>query len=80
MVTFIPQKIKNILSLSLSALSNPLQILAAQASTSPPVLVNRPSSVEAENEPEPKRPKMEEDAIAPVPQPVIVAMNQEASE
>ncbi|XP_056609011.1 forkhead box protein K1 [Triplophysa dalaica] len=62
------------------AFTSPLQILAAQASTSPPVLVNRPSSLELENEPEPKRPKMEEDAIAPVPQPVIVAMNQEASE
>ncbi|XP_065118267.1 forkhead box protein K1 [Paramisgurnus dabryanus] len=65
-------------------LTNPLQILAAQASTSPPVLVHRPSSMEAENsashEPEPKRPKMEEDTIVPVPQPVIVAMNQEASE
>lgn len=67
-----------------SALTNPLQILAAQASTSPPVLVNRPSSMETDessiNEPEPKRPKMEEDGVAPVPQPVIVAMNQEASE
>ncbi|XP_016324145.1 forkhead box protein K1-like isoform X1 [Sinocyclocheilus anshuiensis] len=61
------------------ALTNPLQILAAQASTSPPVLVNRPSSIEPD-EPEPKRPKMEEDSVAPVPQPVIVAMNQEASE
>lgn len=66
------------------ALTNPLQILAAQASTSPPVLVNRHSSMEtiesSINEPEPKRPKMEEDSVAPVPQPVIVAMNQEASE
>ncbi|XP_056117625.1 forkhead box protein K1 [Rhinichthys klamathensis goyatoka] len=66
------------------ALTNPLQILAAQASTSPPVLVNRPSSMETNessiNEPELKRPKMEEDSVAPVPQPVIVAMNQEASE
>ncbi|XP_016383156.1 forkhead box protein K1-like isoform X1 [Sinocyclocheilus rhinocerous] len=61
------------------ALTSPLQILAAQASTSPPVLVNRPSSMEPD-EPEPKRPKMEEDSVAPVPQPVIVAMNQEASE
>lgn len=32
------------------------------------------------DEPESKRPKMEEDSVAPVPQPVIVAMNQEASE
>ncbi|XP_067276111.1 forkhead box protein K1 [Pseudorasbora parva] len=66
------------------ALTNPLQILAAQASTSPPVLVNRHSNMETNessiNEPEPKRPKMEEDSVAPVPQPVIVAMNQEASE
>ncbi|RXN03501.1 forkhead box K1-like protein [Labeo rohita] len=66
------------------ALTNPLQILAAQASTSPPVLVNRPSSMETDessiDEPEPKRSKMEEDSVAPVPQPVIVAMNQEASE
>ncbi|KAK2916581.1 hypothetical protein QQF64_025123 [Cirrhinus molitorella] len=66
------------------ALTNPLQILAAQASTSPPVLVNRPSSMETDessiDEPERKRPKMEEDSVAPVPQPVIVAMNQEASE
>ncbi|XP_052408132.1 forkhead box protein K1 isoform X2 [Carassius gibelio] len=66
------------------AFTNPLQILAAQASTSPPVLVSRPSSMETDessvNEPEPKRAKMEEDSVAPVPQPVIVAMNQEASE
>ncbi|XP_066530150.1 forkhead box protein K1 [Hoplias malabaricus] len=65
------------------ALTNPLQILAAQASTSPPVLVNRPSSVEMEEpgpgEPEAKRSKIEEDSVASVPQPVIVAMNQEAS-
>ncbi|XP_016361512.1 forkhead box protein K1-like [Sinocyclocheilus anshuiensis] len=61
------------------AFTNPLQILAAQASTSPPVLVNRPTSIESD-EPKPKRPKMEEDSVAPVPQPVIVAMNQEASE
>ncbi|XP_051994454.1 forkhead box protein K1-like isoform X2 [Xyrauchen texanus] len=71
-------------SSSAYALTNPLQILAAQASTSPPVLVNRPTSrevVESGNyEPEPKRHKMEEDSVAPVPQPVIVAMNQEASE
>ncbi|XP_058626238.1 forkhead box protein K1 isoform X2 [Onychostoma macrolepis] len=66
------------------AFTNPLQILAAQASTSPPVLVNRPSGMEIDqssiDEPEPKRSKMEEDSVAPVPQPVIVAMNQEASE
>ncbi|KAL7829731.1 hypothetical protein AOLI_G00306160 [Acnodon oligacanthus] len=66
------------------ALTNPLQILAAQASTSPPVLVNRPPSVEMEEpgprEPEAKRLKMEEDSVGSVPQPVIVAMNQEASD
>lgn len=32
------------------------------------------------DEPEPKRLKMEADSVAPIPQPVIVAMNQEASE
>ncbi|XP_042576057.1 forkhead box protein K1-like isoform X1 [Cyprinus carpio] len=66
------------------AFTNPLQILAAQASTSPPVLVNRPSSMQTDessiDEPEPKRAKMEEDSVAPVPRAVIVAMNQEASE
>ncbi|TRY87482.1 hypothetical protein DNTS_035307 [Danionella cerebrum] len=65
------------------ALTNPLQILAAQASTSPPVLVNRPSIVETDessvDEPEHKRPKLEDDCVTPVPQPVIVSMNQEAS-
>ncbi|XP_028843457.1 forkhead box protein K1 [Denticeps clupeoides] len=72
------------ISSSAYALTNPLQILAAQASTSPPVVVHRPSSVEAEEaapgETEPKRRKMEEDSMASVPQPVIVAMNQQASE
>lgn len=67
-----------------SALTNPLQILAAQASTSPPVLVNRPSSVEMEDagslEPEAKRPKMEDEGVASVPQPVIVAMTPESSD
>ncbi|XP_062868656.1 forkhead box protein K1 [Trichomycterus rosablanca] len=65
------------------ALTNPLQILAAQASTSPPVLVNRHSSMEMEQdgpqEPEAKRPKMEDECVASVPQPVIVAMSQEAN-
>lgn len=70
-----------------AALTNPLQILAAQASTSPPVVVNRPHSREgneaatASGEPEAKRPKMEDDGrVSPVPQPVIVAMNQETNE
>ncbi|XP_062388939.1 forkhead box protein K1 isoform X2 [Sardina pilchardus] len=69
------------------ALTNPLQILAAQASTSPPVVVNRPHSREtdetasAPGEPEAKRPKMEDDSgVTPMPQPVIVAMNQETNE
>ncbi|KAI1896149.1 hypothetical protein AGOR_G00091830 [Albula goreensis] len=71
------------------AITNPLQILAAQASTSPPVVVNRPPSVEAERpasapgEPEAKRPKLEDGNTAPVPQPVIVAatpQTQDASE
>ncbi|KAG7459981.1 hypothetical protein MATL_G00216360 [Megalops atlanticus] len=71
---------------SACAITNPLQMLAAQASSSPPVVVNRPPSVEAEepgstpSEPEAKRPKMEDGDAASVPQPVIVAMNQEASE
>ncbi|XP_060799045.1 forkhead box protein K1 [Neoarius graeffei] len=66
------------------ALTSPLQILAAQASTSPPVLVNRPSSVEREEagvqEPDTKRPKMEDDGVVSVPKPVIVAMTPEASD
>lgn len=66
------------------ALTNPLQILAAQASTSPPVLVNRPSSMEMDDagmqEPEAKRPKTEDGGVASVPQPVIVAMTPEASD
>lgn len=66
------------------ALTSPLQILAAQASTSPPVVVNRPSSVEMEEagprEPEAKRIKMEEDGMASVPQPVIVAVKPEPSD
>ncbi|KAJ8413483.1 hypothetical protein AAFF_G00079900 [Aldrovandia affinis] len=68
------------------AITNPLQILAAQASTSPPVLVNRPPSAEAElpasapGEPEAKRPKMEDGSAAPVPQPVIVAATPQAQE
>ncbi|XP_035385001.1 forkhead box protein K1 isoform X2 [Electrophorus electricus] len=67
-----------------NALTNPLQILAAQASTSPPVLVHRPPSMEMEEgaprAPEAKRARLEEDAVASIPQPVIVAMTQEASD
>lgn len=67
-----------------SALINPLQILAAQASTSPPVLVNRPSGGEIQDaglqEPEAKRPKTEDDGMASVPQAVIVAMTPEPSD
>ncbi|KAJ8364012.1 hypothetical protein SKAU_G00128430 [Synaphobranchus kaupii] len=68
------------------AITNPLQILAAQASSSPPVVVNRPPSVEAEmlasapGEPEAKRPKMEDGGTAPVPQPVIVAATPQAQD
>ncbi|XP_063041166.1 forkhead box protein K1 [Engraulis encrasicolus] len=74
------------------ALTNPLQMLAAQASSSPPAVVTRPHSRDggdeassaassaSAGEPEAKRPKMEEDGVSPVPQPVIVAMTQEPSE
>lgn len=71
----------------LLAISSPLQILAAQASTSSPVVVNKPPCVEAERpapgpgEPEAKRPKREEESAASVPQAVIVAATpQDASE
>ncbi|XP_029106137.1 forkhead box protein K1 [Scleropages formosus] len=67
------------------AITNPLQILAAQASTSLPVIVNRQPSDETEEratvpgEPEVKRPRVQDDSVASVPQPVIV-MKQDASE
>lgn len=69
-----------------SGLSSPLQILAAQASSSPPVLVSRQPSAETlagqPGEPQAKRPKMEDDGgpesaqhqATPGQQPVIVAM------
>lgn len=69
-----------------SGLSSPLQILAAQASSSPPVLVSRQPSAETlagqAGEPQAKRPKMEDEGgtesaqhqVAPAQQPVIVAM------
>ncbi|XP_052364342.1 forkhead box protein K1-like [Oncorhynchus keta] len=53
------------------ALTSPLQILAAQASSSPPVLVSRQPSAgpdvgpEVPGDPQAKRPKMEEDEAAP---------------
>ncbi|XP_056442467.1 forkhead box protein K1 [Gadus chalcogrammus] len=66
------------------ALSSPLQILAAQASSSPPVLVSRLASAGSDGglaEPQAKRVKTEEDldpppqpAVAPAQQPVIVSM------
>ncbi|XP_030590469.1 forkhead box protein K1 isoform X3 [Archocentrus centrarchus] len=69
-----------------SGLSSPLQILAAQASSSPPVLVSRQPSAETlagqPGEPQAKRPKMEDEGgtesaqrqVTPGQQPVIVAM------
>ncbi|XP_062304704.1 forkhead box protein K1 [Osmerus eperlanus] len=70
------------------ALNSPLQILAAQASSSPPVLVSRqPSSgpdprAEQPGEPQAKRPKVEGEespSLAPASQqPVIVAMSSQS--
>lgn len=69
-----------------SGVSSPLQILAAQASSSPPVLVSRQPNVDASagqaGEPQAKRPKMQDEGITepaqhqvlPTQQPVIVAM------
>lgn len=68
------------------ALTSPLQILAAQASSSPPALVSRQPSAgpdvgpEVPGDPQAKRPKMEEDGAAPPiqqQQPVIVAMSSQ---
>ncbi|XP_017283939.1 forkhead box protein K1 [Kryptolebias marmoratus] len=73
-----------------SGLNSPLQILAAQASSSPPVLVSRPPSADASSgqpgEPQPKRLKMEDDGgtesaqhqVASAQQPVIVAMTSQS--
>lgn len=70
-------------------LNSPLQILAAQASSSPPVLVNRPPSADASSgqrgEPQAKRPKLEDEGgtesaqhqVTPAQQPVIVAMTSQ---
>lgn len=71
-------------------LNSPLQILAAQASSSPPVLVSRrPSSetaAEHSAEPQVKRPKMEDEAgaesarhqVTSAQQPVIVAVSSQS--
>lgn len=73
-------------------LNSPLQILAAQASSSPPVLVSRQPSAEtaAEHsaEPQVKRPKMEEEVgtesaqhqLTSAQQPVIVAVSSHSHE
>uniref|UniRef100_A0A3Q3JXY8 Forkhead box K1 n=1 Tax=Monopterus albus TaxID=43700 RepID=A0A3Q3JXY8_MONAL len=70
-------------------LNSPLQILAAQASSSPPVLVSRQSgaesSVEQPDEPQAKRSKMEDEGgiesaphqVTSAQQPVIVAMTSQ---
>lgn len=72
-----------------SGLSSPLQILAAQASSSPPVLVSRQPSAETlaeqPGEPQAKRLKMEDEGgnesaphqVTPAQQPVIVAMTSQ---
>ncbi|XP_076003872.1 forkhead box protein K1 [Genypterus blacodes] len=74
-----------------TGLSSPLQILAAQASSSPPVLVSRLPPAGAETlpeqpgEPQAKRLKIEEEAgsesahhqVTPAQQPVIVAMTSQ---
>lgn len=80
----------DVFSPSRPGLNSPLQILAAQASSSPPVLVSRQPSVEtpAEHsaEPQAKRPKMEDDGgsesaqhqVTSAQQPVIVSMSSQA--
>ncbi|XP_041838219.1 forkhead box protein K1 [Melanotaenia boesemani] len=72
-----------------TGLNSPLQILAAQASSSPPVLVSRQSSADTSagqpGEPQAKRPKMEDEGgtesaqyqVTPAQQPVIVAMTSQ---
>ncbi|XP_061686691.1 forkhead box protein K1 [Syngnathoides biaculeatus] len=67
-----------------SGLSNPLQILAAQASSSPPVLVSRPLSAEGD-EPQAKRSKTSDvegstAAFVASQQPVIVAVTPQTPE
>ncbi|KAM9817763.1 forkhead box protein K1 [Syngnathus typhle] len=69
-----------------SSLSSPLQILAAQASSSPPVMLSRPLSTEpagTRDEPLAKRSKMDDSegsAPAGAQQPVIVAVTTESYE
>uniref|UniRef100_A0A3Q2Y4X8 Forkhead box K1 n=1 Tax=Hippocampus comes TaxID=109280 RepID=A0A3Q2Y4X8_HIPCM len=68
-----------------NSLSSPLQILAAQASSSPPVLVSRPLSSEqagAGDQPQAKRSKMDDgEGSAPAAQqPVIVAVMPQSHE
>ncbi|XP_015245005.1 forkhead box protein K1 isoform X2 [Cyprinodon tularosa] len=71
-----------------SGLNSPLQILAAQASSSPPVLVSRQPSGEASCESPAKRPKMEDEGetesaqhqVTSAQQPVIVAMSSQTHE
>lgn len=77
------------LLISFPGLSSPLQILAAQASSSPPVLVSRQPSAETlaeqPGEPQAKRLKMEDEGgnesaphqVTPAQQPVIVAMTSQ---
>lgn len=74
---------------SFPGLNSPLQILAAQASSSPPVLVSRQPSAETlaeqSGEPQAKRPKVEHEGgteptqhqVTPAQQPVIVAMSSQ---
>lgn len=73
-----------------SGLNSPLQILAAQASSSPPVLVGRQpgseNSSEPAGEPQAKRPKVEHEGgtesaqhpAAPAQQPVIVTVSSQS--
>lgn len=75
---------------NVSGLNSPLQILAAQASSSPPVLVSRQQPTaetltEQPGEPQAKRPKVEDEGgtesahhhVTPAQQPVIVAMTSQ---
>nr|XP_020495369.1 forkhead box protein K1 [Labrus bergylta] len=75
-----------------SGLCSPLQILAAQASSSPPVLVSRHPNAETlaeqPGEPQAKRPKMENEGgtesahhqVTSAQQPVIVAMTSQTQD
>ncbi|XP_051941157.1 forkhead box protein K1 [Hippocampus zosterae] len=73
----------NSLAAFTSGLSSPLQILAAQASSSPPVLVSRPQAgAGAGDQPQAKRSKMDDgEGSAPAAQqPVIVAIMPQSHE